>query len=240
MTTNYLFFLVILTITMLFSIIKGKLTPGAAFAAGTIGLFVFAGTNFTGIAMIGLFFLLGTLATDWKIEIKQSSGDAEPNNGKRNVGQVLANGGVAGIAGLLILTLPEYRSLLQLMMAAALASATADTTSSELGTVYGRVFYNIIGFKKGKRGENGVVSIEGTIIGIIGSTLIAIVFSIGFGWGYQFGIIVIAGTIGNVADSVLGATLERDHLLKNDAVNFINTAIAALSAAILFQFFNDL
>ena len=144
---------------------------------------------------------------------------------------------MAGIPGLLVWFFPEQRELLQLMMAAALASATADTLSSELGTVYGKRFYNILSFKNDKRGENGVVSIEGTLIGIFGSILIAVVYAIGFGWNSQLGWIVIAGTFGNIADSILGATLERKNYLKNDAVNFINTVIAALTVFVLAELF---
>ena len=45
--------------------------------------------------------------------------------------------------------------------------------------------------------------------------------------------ITVAGTIGNLADSVLGATLERAGVLSNDGVNFFNTLTAALVAGCL-------
>jgi uncharacterized membrane protein len=40
--------------------------------------------------------------------------------------------------------------------------------------------------------------------------------------------IVVAGFAGNLADSILGASLERKGWLKNDQVNFLNTLIAAI------------
>jgi uncharacterized membrane protein len=40
-----------------------------------------------------------------------------------------------------------------------------------------------------------------------------------------------AALIGMLADSFLGAWLERRHLLNNDAVNFLSTLLAAASAA---------
>jgi uncharacterized membrane protein len=40
--------------------------------------------------------------------------------------------------------------------------------------------------------------------------------------------------MGNLADSVLGATLERQHKMGNDTVNFLNTLFAALVAGFLY------
>jgi uncharacterized membrane protein len=47
-------------------------------------------------------------------------------------------------------------------------------------------------------------------------------------------VIVFAGVMGNLADSVLGAALERRHYIGNDTVNFLNTLFAALVAGIFY------
>jgi len=39
-----------------------------------------------------------------------------------------------------------------------------------------------------------------------------------------------AAILGMVADSFLGAWLERRHLINNDSVNFLSTLVAALAA----------
>jgi uncharacterized protein (TIGR00297 family) len=148
----------------------------------------------------------------------------------------VANAGVAALLGLLTIFFPEHRSLFCVMMAASLSSATADTLSSELGNVYGRRYYNIVNFRKDERGLDGVVSMEGTLFGIAGSVVIALIYALGFTWSVNvLVIIIIAGTIGNILDSVLGATLQRKHFVNNDAVNFFNTAVAALIAWPLFH-----
>ncbi|MEO6731093.1 MAG: DUF92 domain-containing protein [Ferruginibacter sp.] len=226
-------FIIILFASVFVSYKTNKLTLTGSITGGVVACSVFFGGGYTGLFLLGSFFLLGTLATSWKIRVKETLGAAEDNKGRRTAGQVIANGGVAGIMGLLAFIFPAEQRLFQVMMAAALSSATADTLSSELGTLYGKKFYNILNFQYDKRGENGVVSIEGILIGIAGSTLIATIYALGVGWGVNVGWIIIAGTIGNIADSVFGATLERKGYVKNNTVNFLNTLVAALAVMLL-------
>lgn len=205
-----------------------KLTIAGAITGTLIGLLVFAGAGYIGLAMLVAFFVLGTAATSWKKEEKRAVKSHQDQSVRRNSGQVLANGGVAAITGLLAIIFPSQAVLFVVMMAASLASATADTLSSELGMVYGRRFYNVITWQKEAKGLDGVISLEGTVIGIIGSALIATIYSLGYGWNINFLFIVIAGTAGNLTDSILGALLERKRYLNNDAVNFLNTMVAAI------------
>ncbi|MBC7888417.1 MAG: DUF92 domain-containing protein [Ferruginibacter sp.] len=235
MTIDYWLFLFILFTTIFISVKKDKLTWGGGVTGAGIACCIFLGAGFRGLAMIGLFFLLGTVATSWQINAKEKLGAAEDNKGRRTAGQVVANGGAAGILGLLSFFFPGQQNLFQLMMAAAISSATADTLSSELGTVYGKKFYNILSFQYDRPGENGVVSIEGMLFGIAGSMLIAIIYALGFGWTIGFWWILVSGTVGNIADSILGATVEKKRYLKNDSVNFMNTVAGALTALILNQ-----
>ncbi len=213
---------------MFLSVYAGKLDVAGALTGGLLGFLIFIGAGFTGIVMVGAFFILGTVATSWKMKIKQQLHVAEKRKGRRKASQVVANAGVAALLGILTLFFPEYKALFCVMMAASLSSATADTLSSELGNVYGRRFYNIITFRKDKRGLDGVISMEGTLFGVAGSLIIALIYAIGFAWNVHVWLIIIAGTLGNILDSVLGATLQRKHFLNNDAVNFFNTLIAAL------------
>ncbi|GGE95248.1 DUF92 domain-containing protein [Hymenobacter cavernae] len=224
----------ILGLGMLYSVRAGKLTAAGACIGGVLGGLLFLGAGFTGLAMLGAFFLLGSAASGWRVEEKRSAGLAEENKGRRTTSQALANGGVAGMLGLLSWLQPSFAPVLQLMIAGSFAAATADTLASELGNIYGRRYYNILTLRRDARGLNGVVSAEGTLLGLAGSLLIAVIYSLGFGWSTAIGWVLVAGTVGNLLDSVLGATLERQQYLSNDAVNFLNTLTGALVAALLY------
>lgn len=225
---------ILLCITAVVTIVLKKLDAKAAIAAVAIGFVVWLGEGYSGIALLATFFITGTVATSWKMRTKQQAGLAEQHRGQRTAAQVVANGGVVAILSLLYFLFVQQQPLLLLMVASSLSSATADTLSSELGNVYGKKFYNIMNFKKDIRGLNGVVSFEGTMIGLAGSSLIALIYSVQAGFTIHFLWIVIAGTIGNLSDSVLGATLERNHILNNDMVNFLNTLTGAGVSLLLY------
>ncbi|RYE27929.1 MAG: DUF92 domain-containing protein [Sphingobacteriaceae bacterium] len=210
-----------------------KLTFPAALTAALLGVFLYLGAGYYGILLAAVLFLLAAWATSQKMVVKEVLGAAEENKGQRKANQVLANAGLAGLLGLLCFFYPLKIELFRLMMAASLASAAADTISSELGMVYGKRFYNILSLKPDQKGLDGVISLEGTLFGLAASTIIATVYSFSFGWKNHFWWIILAGTVGNLADSVLGATLERKGFAGNNAVNFLNTLAGALTALFL-------
>lgn len=229
-----LLYLLVVGSGIAFAILAKKLTVAAAIAGALVCTSIFIGVGWTGVALMTAFFVMGTLVTSWKKKPKEVLGLAQENKGRRTTGQVLANGGAGGVLGLMAIIFPQQASLFLLLVAAAFSSATADTISSELGSVYGRRFYDVLSFRKVQPGPDGVISGEGLLFGIIGSAVIAAIYSIAEGWHQNFAWIVLAGTIGNLADSYLGAILERRQIIGNDAVNFLNTAIATLVAFLLY------
>lgn len=226
-------FIIIVVAGMAYAITRNRLTVPAAFTGAAIAIAIFSGAGYVGFAIMTVFFMLGTLATAHKGETKKQAGIAEANKGRRTASQVWANAGVAACLALLAMVDTSHWSLYLLMLAAAFSAAIADTLSSELGNVYGTRFFNIVSFKKDTKGLNGVVSLEGTISGLVGSTLIAcIYFAFVHSIIYAF-IIILAGTLGNLMDSLLGATLENKHVIDNNTVNFLNSAFGACVAGLL-------
>jgi uncharacterized protein (TIGR00297 family) len=216
---NTIIILSLLAIVAVICVFTKKLTPWAGVMAVLVGYVIFGGAGFVGELQLFTFFILSVLATRHKRALK-----GKAHGEMRDAWQVLANGGVAAGLGLLAMTDVPHKSLYEIMIASSLAAAIADTLSSELGVVYGKRTFNILTLKKDVRGLDGVISIEGTLIGAAGACIIAAIYR----WDMSLWIIALSGILGNVADSVLGATLERKGIIGNNMVNFLNTLTGAL------------
>ncbi len=143
---------------------------------------------------------------------------------RRDAGQVMANGGMAGILALAFFLLngitPGNRltSFLWLGFAASLAAANADTWATELGVLSPSQPVLITRFKQVPKGTSGGVSLVGTLAALGGSALVAgvAVLCVHLGWapvaqvglGWQFALISLSGLFGALVDSVLGATIQ--------------------------------
>lgn len=206
--------------------------PGAA-SGMILSILVWIGGDVESLFALFLFFILGTFASSWKKKTKQALGIAQENDGKRGISNVLGNGGIALILSMISIAFPHLQNHLILMIIASFASACSDTFSSELGNVYGKKYFNIINLRPATRGLDGVVSIEGLFFGVAGSLLISLPVLL-FNYGkITILVIFLAGLIGNLMDSMLGATLQRRRYLNNHQVNFLSTLFAALLALLL-------
>lgn len=222
---------VFLLLLMVLCVKFRKLTLTGSLAAAIVGVSVYLAADWKGVLLLLVFFILSVIATAHKKQIKATVHGTLVQSEGRAPGQVFANGGMAGISCLISLWDPSHSELYLLMMAASLASALSDTLSSELGVVYGRHFYNIITFNRDEKGLDGVISLEGTIIGAGGSFFVGLAFA---GLTTTALVVGLAGLVGNLIDSILGALLERRGIIGNNFVNFLNTLFAALFAMVLY------
>ncbi len=190
-----------------------------------LGTAVYAGAGWRGFLCLATFFLLGTLGTRLGRAAKRA-------HGPRTVRHVLANGLVAASAAVVALAAPAHAAFALAALAGALAAATADTLSSEIGQVYGGRPYLLTELRPVPVGENGGVTLVGTLAGLAGATALGAVAA-SLGVVPSAVPVVVGGVLGNVVDSVLGATLERGGRLSNSGVNFACTAAGAAVAAAL-------
>lgn len=217
------------------SVALKKIDRWGGFAGWLCSFGIYLGGGWTCLGLLFVFFAGGSFASSWGIERKRAFGAAQENNGMRSVVHALSNGGVAAACGVCAWLFPTEALMWKVMLAASLAAATSDTFSSEFGTLYGKRFRNILTFKPDVRGQDGVISLEGIAWGLAGSAMVAIVFALGLGLSWAVGIILVAGVLANLMDSLLGASLQRLGLMNNHSVNFTTTLIAALLVRIAWE-----
>ena len=224
-----------LIITVIFATlarwVRGVSFSGAIAGAAVCFLF-YAGVGLGAFVALVSVFALTWISTRFGYRRKEKLGTAEKLDGRTAL-QVLANLAVAaGCAGLWALT--EGRAVVLLALSAALAEAAADTVSSELGQARSTKARLITTGEEVAAGTDGGVTGAGTLAGIAAAITVSWVCVLAglvpFRW---LGISILAAVVGMIADSYLGALLERRNLLNNDAVNFLGTLIAAGTAFLL-------
>jgi uncharacterized protein (TIGR00297 family) len=177
----------------------GWLTRGAAAAATIVGTCTLVGAGLPGMGLLGTFFVTGSALTAWN----RSTGSRVA--ARRTARQVWANGWTAAVGGLLA---PVAPTLGWAVLTGGLAAAQADTWATEIGS---RARHPPVLITTGRRvapGTSGAVTALGTLAGLAGAVLLA-----ALGWGMGIpgptaAAAAVTGTVGMLADSLLGATLQ--------------------------------
>jgi uncharacterized protein (TIGR00297 family) len=228
----------------------------AAFFCGIVA--AAAGWWWAGILIA--FFLTSTALTRWGAAEKlQKTEGTLPRSAERKATQVLANGGLF----VLFAFGAQYTGRERLAFAAlgALAAASSDTWSTEVGTLLGGTPRLLTTWKPVEPGLSGAVSPAGLAAGLAGALFIALAGA--FAIPHHHMQLAIAAAVGGfagcLADSLIGATLQskrfcdrcrhwterRVHAcgyrtrhargvywMSNDAVNLACTFVGAATAAV--------
>jgi uncharacterized protein (TIGR00297 family) len=210
--------------------LRGVTFSGAA-AGGIACFLLFGGSGPAAFVLLAALFAMTWASTRLGYWHKAALGVAERREG-RNGWQVLANLAAAA-AGSVIFSATGNRAWL-VVTVAALCEAATDTVASEIGQYRNAEARLITSGKRVPAGTDGGVTISGSMAGLGAGLGIGL---IGLAGGMlvrsQFWIPVAAGFGGMLADSLLGATLQRRGWIDNRSVNFFSTlGAAALAYAI--------
>lgn len=192
------------------------------------------------------FFVIGTAATKLGYARKAKAGLAQESGGRRGFSHAFSNVGVAAICAIAVSRLARVTQgveleaeLLPLFMGiAALATAAADTTASEIGQLIGRRAFLPLTLRRVPVGTEGAVSIEGTLAGLAAGFAVALVSTMAvarmfgdiapFSWPIVL-TLTLCAFAGSYLESIAGSwNRKRMSPIPNGVLNFFNTAAGAL------------
>lgn len=232
---------------------KKWLNAGGSITAALLGFIIWVSSNWHGLLLIGVFFLSGSFLG----KLKKSGGESiAAKSGKpRDFKQVLCNGGVAGCCLLWYGLTAE--SLAFTLFAVSVAISMSDTWSSEIGMWAKGKVVDIVGFRALPPGISGGISFSGTMAGLAGAAVIAILSSfIGIPSPLY---VFIFGFLGMLTDSLFGSlyqirylvgqikveekpenrifTKEKGHVwMDNDLVNLLSNLLVTILAGFSLYF----
>jgi len=186
---------------------KGSLTPSGVLGAILTGTAVFGLSGWPGGLALVAFFVSGSLLSKLFRHRKAAVEADFAKTGTRDIGQALANGGVAAVAAVGYAATGEAAWLGAVL--GSLAAAAADTWATELGVLSRTPPRLVTTFRPVPPGTSGAVSLHGTLAAVGGGLFIGVVGALAdpFWWRLLHWV-VLAGLLGSFLDSLLGATVQ--------------------------------
>jgi len=194
-----------------------SLSRSGALAAALLGTIVFGLGGLSWAVLLLGFFISSSALSRLFAKRKADLNEKFSKGSQRDAGQVLANGGIAGIFVLAQLAFPEsYWPWLA--FAGALAAANADTWATELGVLSRSAPRMITNGRRVERGASGAISLTGTLAALGGAGFIGLLAVLA--WPHPAAIptpaqvvlrllaVLFAGLLGSLFDSLLGATVQ--------------------------------
>lgn len=212
-------------------------TRSGAICGAVLGTTIVLTAGWGGWTLLLATFAIAVVTSRLGLHRKTQLGIAESGGGRRGAGNAIANTGIAAGAALLS-SLSYAHDAARLAFVAALVAGGSDTVASEIGKAWGRRTFLVPTFAPVPPGTSGAISVEGTAAGLAGATaLAAVAIACGLVPAWTLFAVIAGATLGSVAESAMGATLEAPGILNNDALNLLNTAVAAAAAIALADYF---
>jgi uncharacterized protein (TIGR00297 family) len=187
-----------------------SLSRSGALAAALTGTIIFGLGGWQWAVLLLVFFISSSLLSRLFSKRKSGVNEKFDKGSQRDAGQVLANGGLAALMAGLHFFLPSALWP-WLVFTASLAAVNADTWATELGVLNPSAPRLITTGHPVEKGTSGGISLAGSLAALCGAGLIA-AFAMGVrplaGSLLVFSLITLAGLLGAMFDSLLGATLQ--------------------------------
>ena len=188
-----------------------SLDRSGAYAAFIIGTVIFGLGGWEWAVLLLTFFITSSGLSRAFKERKREANEKYAKGGQRDVGQVFGNGGIPSLFVVLHILFPEA-TWPWLGFAASLAAVNADTWATELGVLNPTSPRLITDLRKVvEKGTSGGVSLVGTLASLAGAGAIgflaALLSPTGINWLILLWV-TIAGLLGALFDSLLGATVQ--------------------------------
>ncbi|MEW6093363.1 MAG: DUF92 domain-containing protein [Chloroflexota bacterium] len=193
-----------------------SLSRSGAWGALLTGTLIFGLGGWQWAVLLLGFFISSSALTRLFGKRKAALSEKFDKGGVRDIGQVLANGGVASVFAVLHFFFPEA-AWTWLGFAASMAAVNADTWATELGVLNPTRPRLITTWKPVERGTSGGISVYGTLAAAGGAAFIALLAVLVMPSLYlqfssllpfYFLLITFSGLLGSLFDSLLGATVQ--------------------------------
>lgn len=192
---------------------RNSLSRSGAAGALVVGTLTFGLGGWVWGVLLGLFFVSSSLLSHFKEEQKRTAAEKFEKGHRRDIGQVFANGGLGALLAVLNAFFPS--PLWFFLFVGVMATVTADTWATELGTLSKKPPRLITTGEAVDVGTSGGVSPLGTAVSLLGGLLIGLVAGLlQRARGEKvLGRAALAGALGGLAgslmDSLLGATVQQ-------------------------------
>lgn len=188
-----------------------SLDRSGVYAALIVGTVIFGLGGWEWAILLLTFFITSSALSRAFKDHKREANEKYAKGGQRDAGQVFGNGGIATLFALLHIFFPDA-AWPWLGFAASLAAVNADTWATELGVLNPTSPRLITDLREVvEKGTSGGVSLVGTFASLAGAGLIgleaALLSPSGVNWNF-FALITVAGLLGALFDSLLGATVQ--------------------------------
>jgi len=198
---------------------RRSLTVGGALGAILIGSLVFGLGGWTWGLVLITFFISSSWLSHYRRADKEAAADKFAKGSRRDLGQVLANGGLGAALAIAYARHPD--PLLLAAFVGVMSTVTADTWATELGVLSRTPPRLITTGQPIEPGTSGGVTSLGLWASVAGALLIGTTATAleqaasllkGHGWSMEAVALslvgLVGGLLGSLTDSLLGATIQ--------------------------------